>query len=239
MIRWGRIFIILLWLAYLVSGAWAAEDLLAQGLAAQKAGKHEQAAELLGKYLKNHPDAVEARRALVQALTAKARKAEALAVVEQGLSLNPKNIPLMLSQGGLLAGLDRRGEAIAVFTKVIALDPQNAEAFKERGDNQAQEGRFDEALADLNRAARLNPKDVWVFNKRGMVWLCQGNYEKALADFSTAIQVGPDLPHAYFFRGNVYRHHLNQPDKAIADYQQACKMGHPLACRELEKMGAK
>jgi len=145
----------------------------------------------------------------------------------------------MLSQGSLLAGLDRRGEAMAVYSKVIALDPNNAEAFEERGDNRAQEGSLDEALADLNKAAALAPKDAWVFNKRAMVWLCQGDYKKAVEDFSTAVKVGPDLPHAYFFRGNVYHHHLNQPNKAIADYKEACRLGHPLSCRELEKMGVK
>jgi tetratricopeptide (TPR) repeat protein len=94
-------------------------------------------------------------------------------------------------------------------------------------------------MKDFNQAAELAPKDPWVFNKRGMAWFCQGEYEKAVADFSTAIRLGPDLPHAYFFRGNIYRHHLGQEKKAVADYQKACKLGHPLACQELEKLGAK
>jgi Tfp pilus assembly protein PilF len=60
-----------------------------------------------------------------------------------------------------------------------------------------------------------------------------------VADFSTAIRLAPDSPQAYFFRANMYRHHLNKPDKAAADYRKACALGHPLACQELEKMGLK
>ena len=67
----------------------------------------------------------------------------------------------------------------------------------------------------------------------------QGEFDKAVADFSEAIRVKPDGVHAYFFRGNIYRYHLNQPQKAAADYRFACKEGHPLACLELEKMEEK
>jgi tetratricopeptide (TPR) repeat protein len=94
-------------------------------------------------------------------------------------------------------------------------------------------------MADLNQAAKLAPKDPWVYNKRGLVWFCQGDYSKAVADFSTAIRLAPNSPQAYFFRGNMYRFHLNEPDKAVADYRKGCALGHPLCCQELQKMGMK
>jgi Tfp pilus assembly protein PilF len=72
-----------------------------------------------------------------------------------------------------------------------------------------------------------------------MVWFCQGEYHKAVSDFSTAISLAPDSPHAYFFRGNIYRYHLGEMDKAIADYRKACALGHPLSCQELEKLGSR
>jgi tetratricopeptide (TPR) repeat protein len=72
-----------------------------------------------------------------------------------------------------------------------------------------------------------------------MVYFCQGDNEKAAADFSEAIRVRPDGPHAYFFRGNMYRYHLNRPQQAAADYREGCRLGHPLSCQEIEKMGEK
>ena len=144
-----------------------------------------------------------------------------------------------MTKANLLADLDRRPEAIEVLTQALKCDPKNAEALKERGECQAQEGCFPEAMSDLNRAAQLAPRDPWVFNKRGLVWFCQGEYRKAVEDFSTAIRLAPDSPHAYFFRGNMYRFHLGETEKAIADYKKSCALGFPLACGELEKLGAK
>jgi hypothetical protein len=68
-----------------------------------------------------------------------------------------------------------------------------------------------------------------------MVFFCQTNLKAAVADFSTAIKLRPDLPHAYFFRGNLYRYHLNQPAKARADFKEGCRLGHPLCCQEEKK----
>lgn len=41
--------------------AWAGQALLVQGMEAQKAGRNQQALELLNKYLEAHPQMVEAR----------------------------------------------------------------------------------------------------------------------------------------------------------------------------------
>jgi hypothetical protein len=68
-----------------------------------------------------------------------------------------------------------------------------------------------------------------------MVFFCQTNLKAAVADFSTAIKLRLDLPHAYFFRGNLYRYHLNQPARALADFKEGCRLGHPLCCQEEKK----
>jgi tetratricopeptide (TPR) repeat protein len=217
----------------LASGA----DLLSQGLEAQKKGKNDQAVEFLGKYLKDHPDAAPARRGLALALNALDRKAEALEEVNRGLAAHPMDTGLLLAQGSILAGLERREEAVAAFSKILAADPKNVEALKDRGENLAQEGRFEEALKDYDQAAALAPKDPWVFGKRGMSYFCQGKYREAVADFSTAIKLAPDRPLLYFCRGQIYLLHLHQKDQAVADFQEGCRLGHPLCCRELEKLG--
>ncbi len=221
------------------AAAWGGQNLLVKGIEAQKAGKNEQAVKLLGEYVKRYPQIEEARRYYALALAGVGRKAAALEELNQGLAQHPGDILLLLAKGNLLMGMDRRAEAIEIFTQALNCDPKNAEALKERGECQAQEGCFPEAMADLNRAAQLTPQDPWVYNKRGMVWFCQGEYQKAVADFSTAIRLAPDSPHAYFFRGNMYHYHLSEPDKAAADYRRACQLGHPLSCRELEKLGVK
>ncbi|MBM4288581.1 MAG: tetratricopeptide repeat protein [Deltaproteobacteria bacterium] len=224
---------------FLVSGVWAQQDLLDQAMAAFKAHQYAQAEKLLGTYLQDHPQAVEARRHRALALSRLERPQEALTEVEAGLQHHPKEVSLLLVKGSILGELTRREEAIQVFTQVLQQDPKNGEALKERGNNFANEGRLEEAMRDLNQAAQLLPQDPWVFNHRGMVYFCQNDFKAAVADFSAAITLRPDLPHAYFFRGNLYRYHLNQPDKALADFKEGCRLGHPLCCQELEKSQTK
>jgi tetratricopeptide (TPR) repeat protein len=229
--------IILISLYLIPVAAPAGQALLVKGMEAQKAGRNEEALKLLNKYVDRYPQVKEARYSL--ALNGLGRKKEALEDVDLALADNPKNVKFLLAKGIILAGLERRPEAILIFSQALQEDPRNVEAYKERGDNLAQEGRFAEAIADFNRAAYLARWDPWVFNKRGMAYFCQGEYQKAVDDFTTAICLRPNLAISYFFRGNIYRHHLNQRDKAIADYQEGCRLGNPLCCRELEKMGIK
>lgn len=214
-----------------------ADALLEQGLAAFKAQNYGQAVKLLGDYLQRQPQDLTARSHRAQAFQRLERPREALAEVEAGLQVQPGAAELLLLKGSLLGELGERSQAVAIFNQVLHQDPDNVTALKERGVNLANDGKLDEALRDLNRAAQLAPTDPWVFNHRGMVHFCRQDYQAAVADFSQAIKLRPDLPHAYFFRANLYRYHLNQPDQARSDFAQGCKLGHPLCCDELEKMG--
>jgi len=226
-------------LMVLSAPAWADQALLVKGMEAQKAGRNVEALKLLNEYVDRYPQVREARYYRALALNGLGQNKEALADVDMALADNPRNANFLLAKGSILVALDRRPEAILIFTQALKCDPRNTEACKERGDCLAQEGQFAEAIADLNRAAGLARRDPWVFNKRGMVWLCQGEYQKAVDDFTTAIQLKPDQAISYFFRANIYRHHLKERDKAIADYQKGCRLGSSLCCEELEKMGVK
>jgi len=229
----------LIFLVLLALPAWAGQALLVQGQDCQQAGRNEQAAALLKKYVQQYPQMADGRRLLAVSLAELGRRHEALEELNRGLAGHPHDLALLLAKGSLLARLEQRPEAIGVYSQVLKLDPKNAEAYKERGENESQEGQFDEAIADFNRAAALAPQDPWVYNKRGMAWFCQGDYRQAVADFSTAIKLRPDLAISYFFRGNIYRHHLGEPEKAKADYREGCRLGQPLCCGELGKMEGK
>ncbi len=71
-----------------------------------------------------------------------------------------------------------------------------------------------------------------------MAWFCQGEYQKAVDDFTTAIRLKPDLAISYFFRGNIYRHHLGEREKAIADYKEAAAWGVPSAAGSWKRWGS-
>jgi Flp pilus assembly protein TadD len=132
--------------------------------------------------------------------------------------------------------MERLPEAIATFSAILAIEPSNTEALKERGDTLAQDGKLEEALTDLSRATALAPTDAWAYQKLGMVQFCLGQYKEAVAALSTAIRLKPETPLFYFARGQIYRYHLDDYDKAREDFQKGCQMEHPLCCHELEKL---
>jgi len=239
MVPWRIVVMAWFCLMVLASPAWSGQALLVKGMDAQKAGRNAEALKLLNTYVDRFPQVPEARYYRALALSGLGRHKEALEDVDKALADNQENVNFLLAKGNILVALERRPEAILIYTQAMKCDPRNAEACKERGDCLAQEGQFAEAIADLNRAAGLARRDPWVFNKRGMAWFCQGEYQKAVDDFTTAIRLKPDLALSYFFRGNIYRHHLGQRDKAIADYQKGCRLGSSLCCGELEKMAIK
>ena len=234
----SRIILMLLSIVLMASGFACAQDLLEQGLTAQKEKKHDQAVELLRQFLKKSPKNPEAWKARAQSLNALERRQEALQNLEKGLKYNPKNASLMLAKGKLLADLERRPEAIAAFGKLLALQPNNVDALKERAENYINEAALDKAMADLGKAKVLAPSDPWVYHKTGMALFCLNRYNEAVDAFSTAIKLSPETPLFYFSRGELYLRHLDSRDKAIADFEKGCSLDFPLCCHELEMLKA-
>ncbi|MEW6387676.1 MAG: tetratricopeptide repeat protein [Thermodesulfobacteriota bacterium] len=211
---------------------------MSRGIAAYKAGQYAQAVAKLAQYRQENPSSAEACRYHALALSSLGQKPEALAEVEGGLAQHPQDLPLILLRGRLLVELERPQEAVAAFSQAIKLDPEQAEAWKERGKVRAQVDLLTAAAQDLDQAARLAPEDPEVFDQRGLVRVSQGRFKAAEQDFQTAIQLRPDQPLPYFHRGNLYFYHLQDREKALADYQEACRLGHSPSCLQLTKLGA-
>jgi tetratricopeptide (TPR) repeat protein len=235
----GILILLVVGVVVLTAGSGWTEDLLEEGLAAQRAKNYPQAVELLGKYLKKYPHSPEAWEARAKALAALKRYSEALRDLDMGLSFNPRDIAMMLAKGKIQGQMERPRDAIATFTRVLDLEPGNTEALKGRAENLIQDSQLDKAILDLNRAVAMAPTDPWAYHKLGMAELCLNHFSEAAAAFSTAIRLAPEIPLFYFSRGQVYLHHLDSPEKAKADFKKGCELGHPLCCRELENMAKK
>jgi len=87
----GLLFVLLIVLLWFNSGSFADQSLLDQGMATFKSQNYGRAVELLGNYLKDQPQAVEARRYRAQALARLERQEDALAEVEAVLSEQPSS----------------------------------------------------------------------------------------------------------------------------------------------------
>jgi tetratricopeptide (TPR) repeat protein len=107
----------------------AAQMGVARSLAAQ--GEIDQAIEVLRAAQKPESFDVEICSSLGRLLVAANRPDEALAAFEDGLSHDPRSVPMLIGQGVSLDAVGRHGAAQESYRKALNVDPDNRAAQKD------------------------------------------------------------------------------------------------------------
>ncbi len=97
-----------------------------------KAGRIDEAIELLRTGIKAHPDLLGARVSLGKALLAKGRYADAQAEFEQVIVANPDNIMAHKKLASIYVHAGDKPRAVASCQAVLAINPSDAEVLKLR-----------------------------------------------------------------------------------------------------------
>jgi len=150
-------------------------------LAAQDAGRLEEAKISLQILLDNNPGDTEARGRLIAV-------EKMLAGVQQTEQEKKKQdqIPDLLTQGSLLSVQGRHADALVVFQKVLDLDPANAEARDQIADVQQamkHEGHIIDAPVVYDNAEKAY--------REGLRFYGNEEYEKAKQAFQQALKLKP------------------------------------------------
>ncbi len=148
---------------------------------------------------------------------------EALASLEQALTLDPKSVEAWSERGWTYRELKRHDEALASFEQVAMLAPRSAAALCDRAWGYAGVGRKDEALASFEHALRIDAKLAPALRGRGFAFLTLGRYEEALASFEQALAQYPEDVLALTGRGLAFEK-MWRFDEALASYEQALKL---------------
>jgi Tfp pilus assembly protein PilF len=132
-----------------------------------------------------------------------ARLADAIALYDQTISLNP-NIPeIHNNRGAALAGLERFADAEAAYRRAIALKANYADAYNNLGNALCQLGRLDEAERALRTAIKLDAGIARFRTNLGLAFKSQGRLGDAEAAHREAIALDPKLPEAYHNLGDA------------------------------------
>ena len=151
------------------------------------------------------------------------RLAEARALYDEVLSLEPNQIVALHLAGVIAYQEGNDGQAVALIGKAIALRPNYAEAHGNLGNALKRQGKLTEAVAAFHKAIELQPDFADAHNNLGTAFHDQGELKSAVAAFQRAIEIKPDYAEAYSNLGNA-RKKQGDLEAAVAAYQRALEL---------------
>jgi tetratricopeptide (TPR) repeat protein len=116
-------------------------------------------------------------------------------------------------------------QALQEFSKAINLKPDYISAYYFRGNTYGQLQKFSLGIHDLNRVIELQPSNLSAYLDRGLFQEKSGNFAVAIEDYNQGILINPHFPMGYIARGTLKAYKLNDFSGALADYNQAVKLG--------------
>jgi tetratricopeptide (TPR) repeat protein len=187
-------------------------------------GRYREAIELIGSALAIVVDG-EARDSLsdLLALTHERAgdRAQAIQVLEQGLTERPRSTALTFSLAQAYVRDGQWDRAIALGEKVLKRAPESAQALNFVGYLLADRGvRLTEAKTLLERALRLHPSDGAVIDSLGWLYCKLGRLDEAEHLLVRADRLTPDDPEILGHLGSLYVRKADRV-RALETYKRA------------------
>jgi protein O-GlcNAc transferase len=198
------------------------------GVLAIQVGRHDAAAELIGRAVGLNAKNPGYHANLALALQHQGRFDEALKSLDQALALASDHVEALNSRGNVLMKLKRFADALASYDRLIAVKPDLPEAFNNRGIVLKEMDRPEQALSSYDRALALRPDYVEALYNRGNTLQRLDRLDEALASFDNALALKPDYADAFHNRGRVLQQ-LGRLDDALCSYQRAVGLSPALA----------
>lgn len=160
---------------------------------------HDYAAAIppLREIISKFPLETEAYWRLGRVLTGEGQHDEAVAVLKQGLAVDPEAKNIYNFLGGLTSGLGRHEEAIALQQRYVSLAPGEANAYDSLGMAYQHSGRYADAVVQYQRALDLKPDFEVALAHFANTRFQQGRYREAIELYKKYVAVAPsDLERA-------------------------------------------
>jgi Tfp pilus assembly protein PilF/ketosteroid isomerase-like protein len=118
----------------------------------------------------------------IQRLLKDGQHAQALKVIDEALSKNPRDAQMRFRRGVALSMLDRKGEALAVFQKLVDDHPDMPAPYNNMAVILGAQGDYEKARQALEKAIRTNPAYATAYQNLGDVYaqLASQAYSRAL-----------------------------------------------------------
>ncbi|HVW49509.1 MAG TPA: tetratricopeptide repeat protein [Trinickia sp.] len=173
------------------------------GVLRHQQGRHEEAAELVGRAVALRPDDAALQLNLGNALKALGRLDGAIERFRNALSLAPEFPLAHYNLGNAYAQAGRHEDAVDAFDRSLRLQPNDASTYNNLGNALHALGRTEEAIAAFSQALALRPGHAGAHNNLGMALAALGRADEAITHFRAALTAEPRYVAAHFNLGNT------------------------------------
>ncbi len=195
---------ILLILIILVINAYAASDLVLQGLEAYKKGEYSKAISYFKRATELAPQDGDNFVWLGIAYRSNGQYQEAIDVCKQSLSLPHTQTWGNVIWAVLASSQDNLGQmdlAISSQKKAVELTPDNSDAFAALASYYRKNKQYDEAITAGKRAIELQSDNDTAYINLGVAYGGKKQYDEAIKAIKKAIEINPKMSTAYAWMG--------------------------------------
>lgn len=121
-----------------------------------------------------------------------------------------------------------QSSGISELEKETALHPDNTAAWVQLGNLYFDTNQVDKAIAAYKRSLALVPGNADVLTDLGVMYRRKGRPREAIKSFDRAILVNPRQEAAYFNKGVVFLHDLNERENAVKAWEELLRV-NPMA----------
>ena len=153
---------------------------------------------------------------------------QALADLQQSLSVNPKQAFSQKMVGIVLGAMGRFEESMAAFSAALALDARDPEIFFNRANFRFQAGQAQEALADLDASIKLRGSYLEARSNRANLLVQMGDFVRAEKDLDYLVTKVTNNPDIWVALG-LAKHKVGKHKESMLCNERALKLvpNHP------------
>ena len=178
------------------------------------------------------PMDIDARRSYAYSLIWVGARAEAIAQLEDAVSINPNLTASYFELAAQYLASDQDVLAIATYERILSLEPRNERAYLRLCESYNKVGQNDRAQGYCEDALNINPEYAPAWKRVGMARYTRRNYEGAIQAFNNCVDYGSTDIECWYLRGLAH-YYLGECDQAWTILTESLPMAEQLADNDL------
>jgi tetratricopeptide (TPR) repeat protein len=149
---------------------------------------------------------------------------DAESIYRKILEINSDHIGAQTMLGMVCIQTNRNQDGIQLLESSLLKDPQQFWAHNSLGVGFLNVHQYQNACTSFKKAISIEPNYIEAYFNLAKGLKSLEKYEEAISNYSKCISLNPNYADAYNNRGSVYLENLQEPEKALIDFQNFLKI---------------